>query len=281
MNKRKLFIFTIFLSSLFFICGCKMEYNPNNVKAYVITFSTEKGKTPEPIALAEGAVIQITHLPMIFTDYFVLDGWYSGDEKIEPGYVIHKNLYLKAKWSFVYYDYVWTDTSKTNVGTSGSTNFTTDGEYTKVQITSKANSIRNWGLRSISSDNVYGFEIKVKCDSNINWAGLEWFNTSGFDCYYFEVYGDGSFKLQSQIDSNWNTILNLKPEESNIIKNDFNTIKLSATRSLDFQVYINGKLVKTIKKDELQITPGPIYYAFSASKTGSAWLKLMSYQKIK
>lgn len=264
------------------------EIDPNKINAYIITYVTDKGTAPEQIALAEGATLMEKHLPELSIDsgYYNFEGWYSEGTKIEVGYIIKKNLTLNANWIFDHYDYTTTDYSANVVEPTGNSSFSVDGEYTKIQP--KSSSIPNWGISrkengiNYSLNHVYGFELKVKCDTEIDWAGMQWRNETGYNCYYFEVHGDGSFKVRFHDNDNkkWTTVIELKATDSHVNKNGFNTIKVEPTVNSDFEVYVNDNLVGTIEHTELSITPGPIAFAGSGKK-GSALLKLMSYKQVK
>ena len=181
----------------------ELGVDPNSVKAYIVTYVTEMGKTPDQIALVKGSKLLSKHLPKLTlaTGYYVFDAWYLDDKKI-------------------------------------------------------------------------------------GWAGALWYNTSGYNSYTFEVHGDGSFRVQfhNYDESKWEKVIDLSAENSHIIQNDFNTIAMVPTRDSDFEVYVNGYKVGTIKRNELKITPGKIYYAATATKkgtTGNAWLKFMNYSQLK
>lgn len=265
------------------------EIDPNKINAYIITYVTDKGITPEQIALAEGATLMEKHLPVLSIDsgYYNFEGWYSEGTKIEVGYIIKKNLTLNANWIFDHYDYTTTDYSANVVEPTGNSSFSVDGEYTKIQPKSSSN-IPNWVISRKENGNnyqlsdVYGFELKVKCDTEIDWAGMEWLNKTSYNCYYFEVHGDGSFKVRFHDNDNkkWTTVIELKATDSHVNKNGFNTIKVEPTVNSDFEVYVNDNLVGTIERTELSITPGPIAFAGSGKK-GSALLKMMSYKQVK
>ncbi len=295
------------LTAIFVFAGCKISVDPelgvdpNSVKAYIVTYVTEMGETPEQIALVRGAKLFSEHLPQlsVSTGYFDFDGWYLDDTKITSGlYTINSNITLTAKWNFNHYEYTETDTSDYVINPSGNSSFSKDGEYLKATVKQTDEqkkkgtvSISNWRLNrqengiNYQLSNVYGFEHKVKCDSNIDWAGMEWFNTSGYNCYYFEVHGDGSFRLRfyDEETKQSETIISLKAEKSNINQNDFNTIALVPTRTSDFTIIINDNTVGTIKREELKIIPGPIAFAATPKKgkTGYAWLKFLSYSQLK
>lgn len=287
---KKINTLSILLLSIFVFAGCKISTipDPNNINAYIITYVTDKGTVPAQIALAEGATLMEKHLPIlsIETGYFIFGGWYSGNEKIEVGYKINSNLTLTANWIFNHYDYTTTDYSANVVEPTGNTSFSVDGEYTKIKP--KSSSIPNWGISrkengiNYQLSDVYGFEFKVKCDTEIDWAGMQWLNKSGYNCYYFEVHSDGSFKVRFYDYDNKkeSTIIKLKATESHVNKNNFNTIKVEPTVNSDFKVYVNDNLVGTIERTELSIIPGPIAFAGSGKK-GSALLKLMSYKQVK
>lgn len=280
----------LLLLSIFVFAGCKISTtpDPNNINAYIITYVTDKGTAPEQIALAEGATLMEKHLPELSIDsgYYNFEGWYSEGTKIEVGYIIKKNLTLNANWIFDHYDYTTTDYSANVVEPTGNSSFSVDGEYTKIQP--KSSSIPNWVISRKENGNnyqlsdVYGFELKVKCDTEIDWAGMEWLNKTSYNCYYFEVHGDGSFKVRFHDNDNkkWTTVIELKATDSHVNKNGFNTIKVEPTVNSDFEVYVNDNLVGTIERTELSITPGPIAFAGSGKK-GSALLKLMSYKQVK
>lgn len=302
---KKINTFSILLLlSIFVFAGCKTgvepdnssententpEIDPNNINAYIITYVTDKGTVPAQIALAEGATLKEKHLPELSIDsgYYNFEGWYSEGTKIEVGYIIKKNLTLNANWIFDHYDYTTTDYSANIVEPTGNSSFSVDGEYTKIQPKSSS-SIPNWGISrkengiNYQLSDVYGFEFKVKCDTEIDWAGMQWLNKSGYNCYYFEVHSDGKFLVRFHDNDNkkWTTVIELKATDSHVTKNGFNTIKVEPTVNSDFEVYVNDNLVGTIKRTELQITPGPIAFAGSGKK-GSALLKLMSYKQVK
>lgn len=287
---KKINTLSILLLSIFVFAGCKISTipDPNNINAYIITYVTDKGTVPAQIALAEGATLMEKHLPIlsIETGYFIFGGWYSGNERIEVGYKINSNLTLTANWIFNHYDYTTTDYSANVVEPTGNTSFSVDGEYTKIKP--KSSSIPNWGISrkengiNYSLNHVYGFEFKVKCDTEIDWAGMQWLNKSGYNCYYFEVHGDGRFlvRFHDYNNSKWTEVIKLKATESHVNKNNFNTIKVEPTVNSDFKVYVNDNLVGTIERTELSIIPGPIAFAGSGKK-GSALLKLMSYKQVK
>lgn len=271
----------------------KSEINPNSLKAYIVTYETEMGETPEQIALVKGSTLFSEHLPKLIlsTGYYDFDAWYLDDTKIVAGeYKIESNITLKAKWDFNHYEYKKTDTSDYVINPQGNSSFSADGEYMKATVSTT--SISNWGLSrqengiNYALPNVYGFEQKIKCDTKIGWAGVLWYNTSGYNSYTFEVHGDGSFRVQfhNYDESKWEKVIDLKAENSHIIQNDFNTLAMVPTSNSDFEVKINGNTVGTIKRDELKITPGKIYYAASAKKkgtTGNAWFKFLSYSQLK
>ena len=297
--KKTLLLKTILLALGVLFAGCKISVDPelgvdpNSVKAYIVTYVTEMGETPEQIALVRGAKLFSEHLPQlsVSTGYFDFDGWYLDDTKITSGsYTINSNITLTAKWIFNHYEYTETDTSDYVINPQNNSTFSADNGYMKA--TTKSTSVSNWGLSlqvngiNYSLSSVYGFEQIVKCDTKIGWAGALWYNTSGYNSYTFEVHGDGTFRVQyhNYDESKWEKIIDLKAEDSHIIQNDFNTLALIPTRSSDFEVKINGYTVGTIKRDELQITPGGIFYAATAKKkgtTGSAWLKFLSYSQLK
>lgn len=302
MKKRNTYLILLLLS-VFVITGCKIgtepddnnetetgnkdsektpEIDPNKINAYIITYVTDKGTVPAQIALAEGATLMEKHLPAlsIETGYYKFEGWYSEGVKIEPGYIIKKNLTLTANWIFNHYDYKTTDYSMNVVSPTGNSSFSVDNEYTKIK---PSTSIVNWLISR--ADNIYGFELKVKCDTEIDWAGMQWLNKTGFNCYYFEVHGDGRFLVRFHDNDNkkWTTVIELKDTNSNVNKNEFNTVKVEPTVNSDFEIYVNDKLVGTINRAELQITPGPIAFAGTnqKKKNGTALLKLMSYKQVK
>lgn len=296
---RNFILKILFLISIFLYTGCKISVDselgvdPNSVKAYIITYVTEMGETPEQIALVRGAKLYSEHLPQlsVSTGYFDFDGWYIDDTKITSGsYTVNSNITLTAKWNFNHYEYSKTDTSNYVINPQNNSTFSADNGYMKA--TTKSTSVSNWGLsRQVDGINyglssVYGFEQMVKCDDKIGWAGALWYNTSGYNSYTFEVHGDGSFRVQyhNYDQSKWIKIIDLKAEDSHIIQKEFNTLALVPTRDSDFDVKINGNTVGTIKREDLQITPGGIFYAATAKKkgtTGNAWLKFISYSQLK
>lgn len=278
--KNKIFL-TVLAVAMILPLSCKL--NPNKLNAYIITYVTNKGETPEQIALVEGAKLKKEHLPKIETDYFELEGWYKDGEKIKAGYVVEEDLTLTAKWNLTGYEYSINDTSSVEVNPTGNSTFSKgENGYTKATPTS-GGSISNWVINYPDNRTkpAYGFEASIKCDSDIGWAGIQWFTgASGYDCYYFEVGGDGTFKIQSHIGDEWLSLLYLREEDKTIKKGDYNKIEMKATKMSDFEIYVNGKKVYTIKKDDLKITPG--FLAFAANgKKGTAWLKLTKVQQVK
>lgn len=265
------------------------NYDPNDIKAFIITYETEMGETPKQIALAEGAFIKKEHLPALSveTGYYNFTGWYLGTQKMEADtYKIASDITLTADWAFDHYDYTTTDTSDYLISAEGNSSFSLDGEYTKV--TPKKTSIANWVMSrkengiNYQLSNVYGFELSVKCDTEIDWAGMEWLNTKGYNCYYFEVHGDGSFRVRfhNADTSQWTTVIEVAADSSNVRQNDYNTLKVAPTKDSDFEIFINDKKVGTITRGSLSITPGPIAFA-ATGKNGSAWLKFLSYTQLK
>lgn len=282
--KNKIFL-TVLAVTMILPLSCKL--NPNKLNAYIITYVTDKGETPEQIALVEGAKLKKEHLPKIETDYFELEGWYKDGEKIKPGYEIEENLTLIAKWELTGYEYKITDTSNVEVNPSGNSTFSKgENGYTKATVKAD-NSISNWVINYPDNRTkpAYGFEAKVKCDSNVGWAGIQWFTgESGFDCYYFEVGGDGTFKIQTHIGNQWNTVITYPANSSGVKITDYNTVVMEATKMSDFIIYVNGTELYTIKKDELKITPGFLAFAATGKKggsTGTALLKLTKVQQVK
>ena len=279
----------------------ELGVDPNDVEAFIVTYKTEFGETPEQIALVKGSKLLKKHLPVLSlqTGYFDFDGWYLQEEGVAPSdyikllpgeYKIESNITLDAKWNFNHYDYTKTDTSNYVINPQNNSSFSAEGEYMKATVSTT--SISNWGLSrqengiNYGLSNVYGFEQKVKCDTKIGWAGALLYNVSGYNSYTFEVHGDGSFRVQfhNYDESKWEKIIDLKAEDSHIVQNEFNTLALVPTRSADFEVKINGNTVGTIKREELKITPGPLFYAATAKKKGTkgtALLKFLSYTQIK
>lgn len=297
----KKYSYLIIITLLTFIissCKMQMDYDPNYVTAHIITYKTDKGTTPEQIALAEGAILMPDHLPSLVlpTGYFDFNGWYIGNTKINPGYKINGNITLTAKWDFNHYDYDTTDYSMNVFSPTGNSNYSVDGQYTKITVSTT--SISNFvipkkenGINYALND-VYGFEFKMKCDTSIQWAGLEWIDKPSYDCYFFEVYGDGTFKVVSKItvenngtqSTKWTDEISLKPANSHIIKQNFNTIRMYPTRNSDFEIYVNDYKVGTIEREKLKIIPGQIALCGTAKKSGSkgsGWFKLMSYEQVK
>lgn len=301
-NMKKSVLICLLLIQALLTFSCKINtgevdpelgVDPNSVKAYIVTYVTEMGKTPDQIALVKGSKLLSKHLPKLTlaTGYYVFDAWYLDDKKIIAGeYKIDSNITLKAKWNFNHYEYQKTDTSNYVINPQGNSSFSDDNGYIKATVSTT--SISNFGLSRQENGvnyplpNTYGFEQKVKCDTKIGWAGALWYNTSGYNSYTFEVHGDGSFRVQfhNYDESKWEKVIDLSAENSHIIQNDFNTIAMVPTRDSDFEVYVNGYKVGTIKRNELKITPGKIYYAATATKkgtTGNAWLKFMNYSQLK
>lgn len=303
IKSKRIVLKVLFLIGILLAVSCKQLHlgevdpelgvDPNTVKAYIVTYETEIGETPDQIALVKGSKLLSEHLPKltIETGYFDFDAWYLDGAKIVAGeYKIESNITLTAKWDFNHYDYTKTDTSDYVINPQNNSTFSADNGYMKA--TTKSTSVSNWGLSrqengvNYGLSNVYGFEQQVKCDTKIGWAGALWYNISGYNSYTFEVHGDGSFRVQyhNYDESKWEKIIDLKAEDSHIIQNDFNTLALVPTRESDFKVQINGNTVGTIKREKLQITPGGIYYAATAKKKGTegtAWLKFTSYSQLK
>lgn len=282
------------LVAFFSFTGCNYagnSFNPNAVKCHIITYVTDKGTAPEQIAVASGANLTSSQLAPLTHEkgYYDFDGWYIGAIKIYPGFEVTQNLTLTAKWNFVKYEYNVNDTSSKNVGTSSSTTFSVDGDGIKAVYSSYSSSINNWMLTSIAPENAYGFEEKVKANSQMSFVGIQWLNSSGesgttYNCYYFEITGDGKFLIRSHIGDKWETYYS---KSDYVVSGDFNVMKMTATKTSDFECYINGHLVYTIKKEDLKITPGKLAYAVSpakgtsSSKKAEGWMKLLNYQSIK
>lgn len=309
MKKKLIYIFCAAISCLLAVC-CKIQVgeidpelgvDPNTVKAYIVTYVTEMGETPEQIALVKGSKLLSEHLPKLTlaTGYYDFDGWFLEEKDVAtsdfklilPGeYKIESNITLNAKWNFNHYEYKKTDTSDYVINPQGNSSFSAEDGYMKATVSSTA--VSNFGLSrqengvNYTLPNIYGFEQKVKCDTKIGWAGVLWYNISGYNSYTFEVHGDGSFRVQfhNYDESKWEKIIDLSAENSHIIQNDFNTLAMVPARNSDFEIQINGNTVGTIKREELKITPGKIYYAATAKKKGTkgnAWLKFMSYSQLK
>lgn len=71
---------------------------PSERKIY-ITYRTEKGNTPLPISLEYGVQLTADELPLLKNiDGYSFDGWYQGNEYIQAGFLIKKDLVLFARW---------------------------------------------------------------------------------------------------------------------------------------------------------------------------------------
>ena len=71
---------------------------PSERKIY-ITYRTEKGNTPLPISLEYGVQLTADELPLLKNiDGYSFDGWYQGNECIQAGFLIKKDLVLVARW---------------------------------------------------------------------------------------------------------------------------------------------------------------------------------------
>lgn len=295
----------VFASVLIFcLCSCifeqnKSEYDPNQIVAHIITYTTEKGSAPKQIALAHGASLKAEHLPSITAEYFILDGWYFDDEKIEPGYVIKSDLNLTAKWVLNAYEYKWIDTSDILFATSDAANasgFSKDGEHTKITSSSGTSSkVISWMLaydincdgKNIQISKATGFEAKIKCsfsDSD-GGAGIQWHDdsTKSSALYWFKICSDGKFEIKKSVgsDSRLTSFITLSSSESNVKTGEFNKIKVESQPNGDTNVLINGKLVYTFKEGSLEITPGRFSYAYSCKNGGNAWIQFLSYQQVK
>lgn len=295
----------VFASVLIFcLCSCvfeqnKFEYDPNQIVAHIITYTTEKGSAPKQIALADGASLKAEHLPSITAEYFILDGWYFDDEKIEPGYVIKSDLNLTAKWILNAYEYKWIDTSDILFATSDVANasgFSKDGEYTKItSCRGTSSKVISWMLSyDINSDGKNmqiskstGFEAKIKCsfsDSD-DGAGIQWHDdsTKSTNLYWFKICSDGRFEIKKSIgsDSKLTSFITLSSSESNVKTGEFNKLKVEARPNGDTNILINGKLVYTFEEGNLEITPGRFSYAYSCKTGGNAWIQFLSYQQVK
>lgn len=268
------------------------DYDPNQISAFIVTYETEMGETPAQIALAKGATVKSKHLPKLklATGYYDFDGWYLEGTKIKADeYKIESNITLTAKWNFNHYDYTKTDYSSIVVDPSknGRTDIVAENGYTKITLPSKKST--NWILASYDDagiarqlTNVCGFEFKVKVDSATDWGGIQWYNIYGYNCYMVGICGDGSFRVQSNIDGNGTNHINIPAENSHVNQNDYNVVKVVSTRNSDYEFYVNGTKVGEIPRDELLITPGQIGFAGRSKKgTAHVWLKLLNYQQVK
>jgi len=296
MRKIILIPFTV----LFLLVSCKMEFDPNSVNAYVITYVTDKGTAPKQIALAEGAELREKHLPVITTNYFALDGWYIGNEKIQPGYAVKSDLTLTAKWNLVGYEFTWTDASKEKqIRSNVRSDLSNDGYYLKATQTKDTGSaLNNWTLSYDSQPitEVQGIEARIKFNGQIKNAGLQIYDKTSFDYYWFTIRNDGSLFIkvtytEKDEEGNKKTVnKNLATVNKDITKIDtstWNTLKIITTPMQDTEVYINGTLAYTILKDDLKITKDKVLFAHqttskaSASTPAYAWLELLQFQKIK
>lgn len=289
---------------IFCLCSCvfeknKSEYDPDQIVAHIITYTTEKGSAPKQIALADGASLKAEHLPPITAEYFMLDGWYFDDEKIEPGYVIKSDLSLTAKWILNAYEYKWIDTSGILFTTSTSANsngFFKDGEYTKITSSSGTSSkVISWMLsydinsdgKNVQISKATGFEAKIKCSfsGSDDGAGIQWHDdsTKSSNLYWFKICSDGRFEIKKSIgsDSKLTSSLKISASESNVKTGEFNRIKVEAQPNGNTKILINDKLVCTFGEGELEITPGRFSYAYSCKSSGNAWIQLLSYQQVK
>jgi len=278
---------------LLFFTACKVEINPNDITAHVITFTTDKGETPRPIALAHGAEIKRSHLPNVTTDYFSLDGWYLDEEKIEPGYIVTSDLDLVAKWDLVGYEFNWTDVSDIKqIRSNIRKDLSDDNNAIKATHTSDTKSaLNNWVLASNENgqpiSNCQGFEAKIKFNAQMKNAGIQIYNTTNFDYYWVTLCNNGDLRIKEVAGDSNKVILTLKQEQTSIKINEWNNLKMVTTPLLDTEFYINGKLAYTISKDDLKITKGTICFAHQTASDASketpayAWCHLLQYQTIK
>lgn len=298
--KKSVFVIsllTVGFCSVF--CSCKTEvmvgFDPNRVDAHTITYVTDKGETPKIKAITHGASISSKFLPAITTDYYSLDGWYIGEEKITAGYIVERDIVLTAKWNLTGYEFNWADSSKTKINCDARSDLTNDGYYLKgTQTKSKGSSLNNWVINNNGAqlNGIQGFEAKVKIQGSCNDAGIQLYGKSSWDYYGFFIYADGRFRVfeSDYVDSNTTktrNIVNKKDPNFKIDLDDFNTIKVVTTPMLDTEVYINGYKACTILKDDLIITKDSLTFAHQTTSSTSesnpayAWLHFLSYQTVK
>lgn len=131
-----------------------------------------------------------------------------------------------------------------------------------------------------------GFTASVKVGDNMNFAGVQLFKKGSYDDYRFSVYSDGQFTIRDPK----KTVLKLSPDSSFVDTDKFNRIKVETVDSGDVLVYVNGHLVKTIKKEDLAFeltNTDKIAVQYNVKSTASkknpaeAWIKFESMEKVK
>ncbi|MBR4325527.1 MAG: InlB B-repeat-containing protein [Bacteroidales bacterium] len=75
------------------------DNQPPKVKDVVISYSTDKGNTPQKDTIKSGSQLTNNDLPIMIAEGWDFLGWYDGDKKIEVGYTIKDNLDLTARWT--------------------------------------------------------------------------------------------------------------------------------------------------------------------------------------
>ncbi|MBO7439061.1 MAG: InlB B-repeat-containing protein [Bacteroidales bacterium] len=72
--------------------------NTSEEEYYQITFTTDKGVTPQSTTLISGYIIKNGDLPELSAEGYVFEGWYFDEQKVEADYIIQSDMDLTAHW---------------------------------------------------------------------------------------------------------------------------------------------------------------------------------------
>lgn len=172
-----------------------------------------------------------------------------------------------------------------------------DGLVTVIEDSGKGDGARNnlscynLGMK----ENSTGISIDVYCNQNMSSAGIQWWENKGmssqrFYWIYFDRHGnfnihkkdiDPETKKTKEIGIKWTPAKN-----TNINPEQFNNITTCINKSGDMDIYTNGKLFYTIKKDDLMYSEGKFFIVmcsdpkitYSKEKLGVAQFKLVAEQ---
>jgi len=151
----------------------------------------------------------------------------------------------------------------------------------------RSSSVSNWVLSyNYIQLQACGFSAQIKIGPQMNYSGLQLFKKGSYDDYQINVYFDGKFVVKSPS----KTVLTLNADASFITPNEFNHFKVVTADSGNVLFYVNGHIVLTIPKAELEFeltNADKIAALYNVKKTASttepaeAWIKLEAVEQPK
>ena len=151
----------------------------------------------------------------------------------------------------------------------------------------KSKSTLNWVLSKDYTHLVAcGFVASIKIGENMNYTGIQLFKKDSYDNYQFDIFADGRFAIRAPEKK----ILELAKDSSHVKTGEYNEVAVKTTDAGDVKVSVNGTLVKTIAKNDMEFTlteTDKIAVDYNVKSTASektpaeAWVKMKSIEKEK